>query len=394
MRATRFSNSDNTDSRTRVFNALVWNHRISRVRLAEKLGLTRAAVGVVVDDLMARGLVRRNGTEASSGGRRAVILEVDPDAAVAVGASMNDYSWSVVATNLEAEVITRKTVLMRNHSPEAAVDAICEGYAAIAPHLAERFVLPALGIGSPGLVDTHTGTIVQAVDLNWHNIRLGEMVRERLGLEIFMVNRSKVGALAEFWCTRERGAVRDLVFVSIGTGVAAGIIQDGELVLGATSSAGELGHLTVVPNGPVCGCGNRGCLQTVVNEDAILSRARTLQERTAPDEKRFVDALSVVRAADTGNPVARHVVEETAEYLSTALGGMVNLLNPELIILGGPVPDSGTLLLEETRRRIGNHCMHHNLEDLEIRRSSFGGDSSAIGAAVLVIKRATDFFFP
>lgn len=343
-------------------------------------------MGVIVDDLMNRGLVRTNGTEASRGGRPSEMIEIDPNAAVAVGAGMSDYTWCLVATNLNAEILTRSTRVMVDHSPEAAVEAIAEAYGAVCEELGERYILPVIGIGSPGLVDTRSGKIIQAADLGWWDISLGSMVLERLGIEPIVVNRSKVGALAEYWCTRDEGVVQDLVYVSLGTGVAAGIIQGGELLLGANSSAGELGHVTVVPHGPICGCGNRGCLQTVVNEDTIVDRARALNGL-------FNDAPGVLRAADADDPVARRVVEETAEYLSIALGGLVNLFNPEQIVLGGPVGDSGKLLLSELQNRIGSHAMHHNLSSLTIRRSTFGADSSAIGAAVLVIKRATDFFF-
>lgn len=395
------------DTIARVFQEIVYRRRVSRSDLAELTGLTRTTIGTIVEHLLALGIVSEVGLGKSQGGRPPIIIEINHDSAYAVGAGMQDLHWNMVVTNLDARVIARDEVTIEDARPESAIRGLQEGYRRLLAQVpATAHLLPMVGVGSPGVVDVASGVVHGAVDLGWGTVELGAELQNLLGVPVAVANRSRVGALAEIWCAHLRGEVRELVYVTIGTGVAAGIVHNGALVPGATSSAGELGHVVVAPDGPVCGCGNRGCLQTLVNEQAILNRANVLAH--AAGITGFADAREVVAAADTPHPdgaagaeaprdplqsAARRTIDEAGRYLATALGTVINLLNPEQLVLGGPMIDAGPALLEATRRHLPDHAMSYPLAAATVRGSSFGRDSSAIGAAVMVIQRAPELLF-
>jgi predicted NBD/HSP70 family sugar kinase len=226
------------------------------------------------------------------------------------------------------------------------------------------------------------------------------MIEEALGIRTDIANRSKVGALAEFWYGAKRG-VQDLIYVSIGTGVAAGIIHQGKLFLGANSSAGELGHLTILPDGPLCPCGNRGCLQQLVCEDAIANVARQKLRRNsdsvlhggANHHPELISARDVFAAADRNDAVALQALEEIASYLGIAIAGLINLFNPEVVFLGGPVGEASAVLTDKIREAVRHRAMAYPMSAVQIQRSSLGIDAGAIGASVLVLQKANELFF-
>ena len=388
-------------NRSRVFSILSAKRRISRPDLAKESGLNRATVGALVDELLASNLAREVGPGYSRGGRPPMLVEFNPHGAFAIGASMRDHFWTLVRTNLDADIIDRVTVQMRDFSVSAAVSAIVEGVHTLVSRAEEAELLPGIGVGSPGLVDVRSSHIVSAADVGWVDVPFGQLVESATGIPATVANRSKVAALAEYWNTNSTVS-GDLMYVSVGTGVAAGIIHDGELFVGTNSSAGELGHITVLPDGPPCACGNRGCLQELVSERAIAQRARLALRSASTSELagaagRLPEHLTtdeVLSAAAAGDTTAVSVVEETAEFLSIGIANIVNLFNPRVICLGGPVIEQSELLYERTVEGVHRRAMSYPLSVLELRKSSLGGEAAAVGASVLILKSAEQLLFP
>lgn len=386
-------------NRRLAFDILKHHHSISRPELAVKTGLSRATISTLVDELLLRGLAEESGFGHSRGGRPPMILRFNSDAAYAVGACMHEYDWSLVVVNLDALVLRRHKEHIPLETPEAAVTALARGLKIITEDISTK-VLPAIGLGTPGLVDIRDGQIKLAADIGWVDVPFRNMVEEALHMDTYIANRSKVGALAEYWYGSRKG-VKDLIYVSIGTGVAAGIIHQGGLFVGANSSAGELGHLTIIPDGPLCPCGNRGCLQQLVSEDAIANRARQLLRRssasllqnTTGHHPELISAADVFSAADRGDAVALETLDETASYIGIALAGLINLFNPEVIFLGGPVGEGSTVLVDKVRENVQYRAMSYPMSAVQIQRSSLGTDAGAIGASVLVLQRANELFF-
>jgi N-acetylglucosamine repressor len=387
-------------NRSRAFEILQSMRILSRPELAQQTGLSRATIALLMEDLLRVGVAQHVGLGDSTGGRPPALLEFNPDAAFALGAAMRDHQWRVVITNLDAVVLHRQDVAIPDHSLEAAIEALRKGVNEALAQVDQSKVLPALGLGTPGLVDMPSGVIKTAVDVGWYEAPIRDLVEQALGRPTYVANRSKVGALAEYRFGAKQG-LRDLIYLSIGTGVAAGIVHAGELYMGVNSSAGELGHVTILPDGPPCRCGNRGCLQQLVSEPAIADRAR-LRLRDRMDSQlaamtghhpERVTAEMVFAAAGNGDALALELVQETARYLGIAIATLVNLFNPQRIILGGPIGQMSQvmlpMLLEEVRKR----ALSYPLSAVQITPSALGADANAVGAAALVLRRASELIF-
>jgi predicted NBD/HSP70 family sugar kinase len=387
-------------TRSRVFQVLAGHNRISRPEIARITGLSRATVALVADELMEAGLVTESGAGSPKGGRPPIILQFLPSAACAIGASLYDYAWRIVATDLSSHVIDRETEVLPDRSAAGALSALSDGIARLRKRLEPDRLLPVLGIGPPGLVDMEKGIIRSAVDLGWREVDLATEISRRTGMAVAAANRSKAGALAVLWRVAKRETA-NLIYVSLGTGVAAGIILEGRLFTGSNSSAGELGHMTVLPDGPLCECGNKGCLQQLVSEQAIENAARRAM-RNHPggllDEKcgnhpEVLTAFDVLDAAEQQDPTATAVVNQVADYLAIALGNLINLFNPQSIVLGGPVAEASPLLTELVQKYTRRHAMAYPLSAVHITRNTLGPETGAIGAAVLVLQHADRLYF-
>jgi len=387
-------------NRELAFDMLKSARSISRPQLAGKTGLSRATIAILTDELLATGLIQEHGLGDSSGGRPPVIMQFNPDAAWAIGACMHEYDWHLVLANLDAQIRRRLDLHISGTSPAAAIDALEQGVRRLSQNVDGGRLLPAIGLGTPGLVDIHSGLIKLAADLGWVDVPFAAMAEERLGLKTYIANRSKVGALAELWHGAGEG-LRELIYISIGTGVSAGIIHERRLYLGANSSAGELGHMTVLPDGPICPCGNHGCLQQLVSEEAIAGAARkrlrshgdSVLRRAAGEHPEMITAAHVFAAAEQGDALALEVVEQTASHLGVAIANLINLFNPELILLGGPVGQASELLAEAIRRKVRLRALSYPMSAVRILRSSLGPEAGAVGASALVLQRAGQLFF-
>ncbi len=387
-------------NRARAFDILLEERVISRPQLAKRTGLSRATIAILIDELLQAGLVQERGLGDSGGGRPPVLIEFNPHAALALGARLRDHRWGIVLTDLDATVVRHLEMPLSDLAPAAVIAALQEGVTQITEGIDRTRLLPAIGLGTPGLVDMAAGVVKTAVDVGWVDVPIRAMAEEALGMGVYVANRSRVGALAELWCGSEKN-VQNLLYISIGTGIAVGVVIQGQLYLGTNSSAGELGHVTVVPDGPLCACGNRGCLQALASGPAIANRAR-VHLRRGPDSLLLaladghperITAETVFRAAEEGDEVARQVVVETATYLGIAVANLINLFNPALIVLGGPVGQNGDVLLAPLRDELQRRAMAYPLSAATIVTSTLGPDAGAIGAAVLVLQHASELFF-
>ncbi len=387
-------------NRSRLIEVLQAARVVSRPELARQAGLSRTTIGILADELLRIGLVREVGLASSTGGRPARLLEYNPDAAYALGAHMADREWSIVLVNLDAHVLHRQTLSIPDDTPWTAVETLREGVLAIMRLKVPGLLLPAIGLGTPGLVDVRAGVVKTAVDVGWSEVPIRQMVEGRLGLRAFVVNRSKVGALAEV----SHGAGRDvddIIYISIGTGIAAGIVHQRRLYSGASSAAGELGHVTVLPGGPLCPCGNHGCLQQLASGPAIanLARARmreahgSLLHSLAGNHPELVKAETVFRAAEQGDSLAQEIVGEVATYLGIVVANLINLLNPQLIVLGGSVGRDARVLLAPLQEEVRRRAMAYPLSSVRIVTSALGTEASAIGAAALVLQHIDELLF-
>ncbi|GAX01191.1 ROK family glucokinase [Secundilactobacillus silagei] len=251
-----------------------------------------------------------------------------------------------------------------------------------------------IGMGTPGAVDIENGTVIGAFNLNWKTTQhVRDQIQAGVGLQLVLENDANVAALGEFW----KGAGekdQDVIFVTLGTGVGGGVIAGGQLLHGINGGAGEIGHITVQPNGYLCTCGKRGCLEQYSSATGIVHVAKDMAaEFTGKsrlkelfDNHEEVTSKMVVYLADNGDILANRIVDKVSSYLGLALANCANILNPANIIIGGGVSAAGNTLLQPTTRYFQENTFPAVRDSTRIKLAQLGNDAGAIGAASLALR--------
>jgi glucokinase len=242
----------------------------------------------------------------------------------------------------------------------------------------------AVGVAAPGPTDPVRGVLLTPPNLpKWRNAPLREMLEKPLGIPVHLENDANLAGWGEFIQGAGRGC-RHLLYVTVSTGIGGGIVIDGQLYSGASGTAGEVGHVTLDPDGPLCNCGSRGCLEAMASGTAI---ARMARERIAAGAASSLSpaadlqATDVAHAAEQGDALAQAVMQETGTYLGLGLGGLVNILNPEVLVLGGGAVQSGEPLLAPMRRALQARAFPSAFDGLRVEVAQLGQDAGLIGAA-------------
>lgn len=251
-----------------------------------------------------------------------------------------------------------------------------------------------IGMGTPGAVNIEEGTVIGAFNLNWKTTQhVRDQIQAALGLQLVLENDANVAALGEFW----KGAGEkdtDVIFVTLGTGVGGGVIAGGQLLHGVNGGAGELGHITVQPNGYLCTCGKRGCLEQYSSATGIVHVAKDMAaEFTGKsrlkelfDNHEEVTSKMVVYLADNGDILANRIVDRVSFYLGLALANSANILNPANIIIGGGVSAAGNTLLQPTTRYFQENTFPAVRDSTRLKLAQLGNDAGAIGASSLALR--------
>lgn len=263
------------------------------------------------------------------------------------------------------------------------------------PNLIElvRSVWPAgqtvagIGVAAPGPVDPYAGVVLRAPSLpGWENLHLRQILSEALGTPVYVGNDANVAALGE-WVYGAGQGHQDLIYMTISTGIGGGVIVNGQLLLGANGLAGELGHVTVLPDGPVCSCGRRGHLEALASGPSIARWVEEqLQQGTSSGLPRaaHLSARQIALAAQAGDSLARAAFERAGAYLGEALAIFINIFNPSAVILGGGVALSGELLFAPIRKVLKRQVYsHHFLDKLKLTSAALGDEAGLLGALAL-----------
>ncbi|MCY3555964.1 MAG: ROK family protein [Gemmatimonadetes bacterium] len=255
--------------------------------------------------------------------------------------------------------------------------------------------LAGVGVSCGGPLDTETGVVYAPPNLpGWDEVPLKAWLESALSLPVFVENDANASALAEWSFGAGRGC-RHMVYMTMSTGIGGGIILDGRLYRGPNDTAGEVGHMTIVENGPPCGCGKRGCLEALCSGPSIARRAR--EKAQAEPGSRMVDlaggdparitAETVMDAARQDDPAAREIVDETARYMAVGLGNIVNILNPEVIVIGTILVKSQDLLLEPIRAYLRRETWPRVYDTVQVLPAGLGDEVGDL-AAIAVIRQA------
>ncbi len=394
MKTNRLLPSARDINRLEVLKVIQAEKLLSRSELAEAVSVSRTTVSGIVSELLRVGLLEEVGEGESTGGRRPIKLCYHPESRKAVGVVLFSERIQAVLTDMEGEPIKYLEIPLEGNTPDAMLEAMCKAAGQLIDGVPCSEVL-GIGIGAPGVVNLQSGEIEISVSKGWleKTVPVKEYLEEKLHFPVYVANRSRVAALGEQRVGGGR-AVSDLIYIFLGQGIVAGIMLDGNLYLGSDYGAGEIGHISVDPQGPLCNCGNRGCLEIYASEEGILAKARAVaRENTTSLLQLSVDGrlekLSielVIDAVRSGDPLARGVFSEVGSRLGLAVASLVNLLNPEMVVIGGPIGASaGDLLLEPVIREAQLRSLPRSFRKTKIVTGTLGTRAIAIGAAVLAI---------
>lgn len=247
-----------------------------------------------------------------------------------------------------------------------------------------------VGIGCPGLIDSNTGVVRFSPNIpSWNNVEIGKILSEEFHVPVSIDNDVRVAALGEYAFGAGRN-YKNILCITVGTGVGGAIILDGKLMRGPSQSMGELGHMTLKSDGPKCGCGNNGCLEALASSTAIIREANEVLEKgLSPimqkmvDEGQKVNAYLVTKAAEQGDKEASRIMRETGEWLGIGLSTVINLLNPEVIIIGGGVSLAGDVLFNPMKEEISKRALKIPREFVKIVPAELGDSAGMIGASTL-----------
>ena len=372
------------DNRAAVLWSLYLDQPRSRHELSAATGLSAASVTNVIRELIDEGVVMETGLVESDGGRPRAMLGINPEYGYVIGIDIGETRTRVELFDLamtERAKVEYPLDQAAQHDVAVVVGQIASGLAAVlaGSGVHEEAVL-GVGIGVPGIIERGPEVLVHGQTYGWDAVPLQRLLRAHTDLPLRFDNGAKTMGQAELWFGAGRGT-RNAVMVLIGSGTGASLISGGATFQGATSSAAEFGHVTVAVGGRKCRCGASGCLEAYVGADPILER---YGQPMAADQELALAEL--INAADA-SPHAAAILDETAQYLGAGIGTLINLFNPERVIIGGWAGLLlGPRLLADIREEARNHSLHHLFAATSIDLGQLGPDAVARGAATLPLE--------
>jgi N-acetylglucosamine repressor len=367
---------------------------ISRADVARLTGLTRTTVSDVVADFLAEGLVQEVGRGPSTGGKNPILVEIVDNARHVIGVDLGERAFTGALVNLRGETSATAQVKVEGRNGDDALDALYRLIDNLTA--ASSDALLGIGVGTPGVVDTETGTIRWAVNLDWQDLPLGQLLHDRYHLPTYVANDSRAAALGEYLFKRE-GRTDNLIAIKVGHGIGAGIVLRGEVFQGDGHGAGEIGHVAVVDDGAQCRCGRFGCLETVASSRAIVTAATEAARADAASPLAGVLArtgeltLDDIRLAlDAGDETARQVVVAAGRALGRAIAGLIGALNVNRILLLGSVAELGEPWLEAVRDEATRRALGMLVEQTRIDLGRSSDDVVMLGASALLMTRELD----
>lgn len=375
---------------------------ISRSEIARKNGLSPTTVSFAVKEFLKVGLVNEDTIGKSSGGRKPILIRFSPENLFVIGIAITNDELMISKMDLEAQIIKQKIFPISHLTGKLFIEHLVK---VIEPFLDECPDLKkCIGISviSPGIIDVQNGIIYENTKLKLRNIHLKEILNKKFKLNIWLENDANAIALAE----KQYGAYKkydNLVYITLGDGVGAGIIVNGSIFRGCIGGAGEFGHTSIDLNGIKCDCGNKGCLENYINWSTIHSKIvssvtkgkyTVMLELTKGDINQVNHSI-FRKALEKGDQLAQEIMEETAVYLSAGITNIVNFLNPEVIILGGKIAYDNHFLISRVKQLVSEKALKIISNKLEICPTSLGEDFRMTAAASIPLQEMFHFYvFP
>ena len=371
---------------------------ISRSEIAKRNKISPTTVTAAVRELLQEGLVREDSVGTSSGGRKPILIRFSPESGFIIGVAITNSSIEIAEMNLEAKVCKQKIFPVRNLRGELVINYLLKSIGRFLEEYSDLKKCIGISIISPGIIDVDKGIIYENTKLKLKDIPLKEMVEKKFKLKTWLENDANAIALAE----KQFGdykKYKNLVYVTIGDGVGAGIVINGSIFRGSSGGTGEVGHASIDRNGIYCDCGNRGCLENYVSWPVIYSKTlssvsqgkHTMMVKIAKGDINRITP-SIFRAAlKKDDQLAKEITKEVAGYLATGIVNLVNLLNPNIIILGGKVAYDNHFLLSRVKKLVFKQALAILTDKLEICPTSLGEDFRMIAATTIPLQEIFHF---
>ncbi len=368
---------------------------LSRAQLAVITGLNKSTISSLVDELISHKLVHEAGSNSSGAGRPATLLEINSQAGLIIGVELGVDFVSVAVTDFLGNITWRRREDANpNEDQQKMIDQTLRIVKeAMAAGKKKNTSFLGMGLATPGTVDLKKGVLIFAPNLHWRNVPFGKIFSEQTRLQVFVENDANAAATAEHLFGTARQC-QDFLFVFAGVGIGGGLFLNGKLYRGNNGYAGEIGHSPIMaePSQTVCHCGNRGCWETYANQYSIIQRvqARLEVKRTSIVPKLMSEQNSpltialIKQAADAGDKEAIDSFSEAGHAMGQGFAGLINIFNPEKIILGGPLSIAGEYLLPAIKETMARHSITEIDQQAEVLLSPFGPDASLIGAIAIV----------
>jgi N-acetylglucosamine repressor len=384
-------------NRSVILNAIREKGSLSRVEASRLCSLSIATTKRIVDELISAGMLEEGKADGDrrGRGRRASMLGLRRAHGFALGAAVEPGALRLTAVGFDGAVVYRRELFPSTDERAALLEELIRELRAAAAACAAdgQGPLRGIGIGMAGLVSARTGVVLYSPGLpGWENVPLGSLVRDCFHVEVLVDDAVRCMALAE----KRHGTVRGLdtfLYLYLGAGVGSGIVLDNRMYRGKNGVSGEFGHITVKENGPLCKCGNRGCLEALVSTSAIIARVRELLAArvysalgSEPPEALSLEVI--YRAAQDGDKLANMVIAETEESIGIGVADLINIFDPGTVILSGEVVETfHGLIMDGIQRIVRRRALHAIAQRTAIMKSAFDSDTASLGAATLIIER-------
>jgi len=362
----------------RVLRAVRMAGSLTQAEIARSTGLSAATVSNIVRELKESGTVVV--ADTSSGGRRARSVSLSGDAGIVVGVDFGHTHLRVAVGNLAHRVLAEESEPI--DTDVSAQQGFDRAEALVGRLLEQAGFRPekviGVGLGVPGPIDVETGALGSTAILpGWTGVMPGQELSQRLGMQVYVDNDANLGALGELVWGAGRG-LGDLAYIKVASGVGSGLVINGQIYRGPGGTAGEIGHITLDEAGPVCRCGNRGCLETFVGSRYLLN----LLNANHPGE---LTLSKVVQLAQQGDLGCRRVIADAGRQIGMGVATLCNLLNPRRIILGGDLAEAGELVLSPIRDSVARYAIPSAARQLSVVPGTLGGRAEVLGALALVM---------
>jgi len=363
-----------------VLNKIRTSAPISRAQIAKDTSLTPPTVSSIVKELLDEGLILERKSEESLGGRKPIMLHINERAYSIIGIDAGPEKIVGIISDLSGRVLYRyveSNVKSLNKEQFLSLLKKCI-HQLIKDSKKEKDHFLGIGIAMHGVVDVEKGISLVTPNLGLKNIPIKEELEKEFNLEVKVENDARLMALGETWFGGH-GNLESMIAVNLGRGVGGGIVIKGELYHGSTDLAGELGHMVIDLKGPICECGNKGCLQTFATGSAISKRAYE-KMNARMDGSIKLTGRSVYELAKAGNDLYKDVLIETGKYIGIGLTNLIHLMNPKKIVLGGGVMNSQEYILPEIIKTVQAHALTKQASETDIVVTELGKDATILGA--------------